>query len=233
MFAKITQWFGDNRGTTVGAATPPPVHHVGYDFFEQAPALEDRGQWQQLVDLGLPILEKAATPEDEAKLRCFLASAYLSLKQYDAAVDMTQTALEKIKLKVTAVDLQARSLALLSAAYRNLGQKDLASEHIKTAKLLITQAPSLITWPTKIRVYVNAGAFEQDMAHNYQNAAADYTTALKLMPLDAKDSDAVRFRLHDCFKNMSEPTIFSSGVAGAEGQTPRTRQITRTYSAKF
>ncbi len=234
MFTRLG--FGNFFGRQEQTPMTEPVHIPStiYAFFAQAATLEAQGQWQQLVDLGVPVLEKAATPEDEAKLRCFLANAYLSLKQYKAAVEMIQIALEKIKLNVTAVDLQARSLALLSAACRNLGQKDLAGEYIKTAKLLIAKAPAhLITTPTKIRVYINAGAFAQDMEQNYQNAAADYTKALQLMPLDAKDSSAVLIRLHDCFKNMPEPTIFRSGSADNTSAKTVLNQIKRTHSATF
>lgn len=212
----------------------PSVDPV-FAFFEHAAALEEAGAWQDLVDLGLPVLEKVASEADGARVRCFLACAYLSLEQYVKALEIADAALNLVLHNPAAYDLQARSLALCSAACRNLGYSDYARDNLNDAIALVEKKdPSVITNITRIRVYINAGAFAQDIEQSYVKAAEYYTKALILMPLASRDSEAVRIRLQDCFKNMPTPIIFGQGlVTGAELTATPTITIQRRNSAQF
>lgn len=157
------------------------------DFFESYETWKTVEDWNSIINDGNKILEENLGADDNALVNCRIASSLFYLGQYKAALESANYAFGNASL-VENKELEARSLYLLSASNRALGEKAEALFYINKVTPYIEGIDNL----TKIKIWFNKGAIYQDLEHDYIKAKENYKQALDICAIERYKDDCNR-----------------------------------------
>lgn len=183
--------------------------HADSDFFALYESLKKEGKWREIIRNGVAALETKKLNNEQASLvNCRMASCYFYLGDHEAALKAATHASEQAQL-AGHHGLIARSLYLISAAYRALAQKgtnpahsQLALENIDIA--ILTLGNHDVGKSIQAKVYYNAGALHHDVFNNIENADTYYKMAMALFEKGSDDFNRTMLRHIRCLIELNK-----------------------------
>jgi hypothetical protein len=167
------------------------------NFLSYYQKVKTEEQWSEIIAKGNEALvAETLSNKEKSEIYAILATSSHYLGQYDQTITYATQAKEYAEHR----DQSARSLYLLSAAYRSKYQQPNANNNdLKQADYWINEALKLEESPdlspfTKAKIYFNAGALQQDIYKEPDKSSVFYLKSMSLFEQKSDDYQRTAIR---------------------------------------